>query len=595
MLVTKTELLPLGHRRVAHFTFSTMTSLRNSNMATCQRPNPRKLFVLTSWVTLGCFALLLFSRWSSISKRLQILPGRATNVSDLDTATGTIPDRSGADHPIKKLFHKSEAEFNEILSRQSTTFEMAASEYSRRYQRDPPPGFKVWYEYAARHKFLMIDEFDIIDEALAPFWGLSGREVKRRLNDVRDNGPLMSHCVPSNGTAQAGCKQLGGELLRLLREPEISQYLPEVDLLINTLDEPRVLLWGDNGLVSDRGGTALLHWTDLSHRHVWDELTASCYRDSSFRAASSLSAIHGSETTGSTFYTDKSHEVDLCRHPEYSAMHGVWRSPMTLSTTRSTVPILSPAVLSTMGDIPFPAAAYSNQVYTYEESEDTDWENKIAGLYWAGSTTGSFQNADDQGWKRDHRQRFVSLANNLEPKDHTYLWRSDGDVAWKEFKSSTLNHSFYKVHFTDVVQCADRTTGDAVRAYSNIHDVDTRKEAFRYTLTFDLDGNGHSGRFYRLLNSRSLPLKQTVFREWHDERLQPWQHYVPISLTMEDLPEVVRYMVDEDEGRQVAALIAEKGRQWSLRALRPVDQVIYLFRLMIELSRLQDPSRPASR
>jgi hypothetical protein len=86
-----------------------------------------------------------------------------------------------------------------------------------------------------------------------------------------------------------------------------------------------------------------------------------------------------------------------------------------------------------------------------------------------------------------------------------------------------------------------------------------------------------------------------VFREWHDERLQPWQHYIPISLSMDDLPEVVRYLVEEEEGRQIAALMAERGRQWSLRALRPVDQVIYLFRLMIELSRLQEPSRPASR
>jgi hypothetical protein len=86
-----------------------------------------------------------------------------------------------------------------------------------------------------------------------------------------------------------------------------------------------------------------------------------------------------------------------------------------------------------------------------------------------------------------------------------------------------------------------------------------------------------------------------VFREWHDDRLQPWQHYVPISLGMEELPEVVRYLVGEKEGRELAALLAENGRQWSLRALRPVDQVIYLYRLMLELSRLQDPTRPASR
>jgi hypothetical protein len=58
-----------------------------------------------------------------------------------------------------------------------------------------------------------------------------------------------------------------------------------------------------------------------------------------------------------------------------------------------------------------------------------------------------------------------------------------------------LNYSLYNLHFTDVIQSADRTMDDAVRAYCNIQDVEPRKEAFRYTLTFDLDGNGHSGRF----------------------------------------------------------------------------------------------------
>jgi hypothetical protein len=223
------------------------------------------------------------------------------------------------------------------------------------------------------------------------------------------------------------------------------------------------------------------------------------------------------------------------------------------------------------------------------------WDNKTAGLYWAGSTTGSFQQAGDQGWKQDHRQRLVGVTNNLEQKPHMYLRRRGGSAVWERHNSDTLNQSLYNVYFTSIVQCADPTTEKTIRAYFDIHDVEPRREAFRYTLTFDLDGNGHSGRYYRLLNSRSLPLKQTVFREWHDERLQPWQHYVPISLSLEDLPEVVRYLVDEEEGQQMAAQMAERGREWSLRALRPVDQAIYLFRLMIELSRLQDPSRSASR
>lgn len=63
---------------------------------------------------------------------------------------------------------------------------------------------------------------------------------------------------------------------------------------------------------------------------------------------------------------------------------------------------------------------------------------------------------------------------------------------------------------------------------------------------------------------------------------------------MNDLPEAVRYLAGEEEGRQIAAMLAERSRQWSLRALRPIDQAIYVFRLMLELARLQDPDRPAS-
>jgi len=560
------------------------------NMSIRRCSNSRKLLLLASWVTFILMIPMVFLRLFPLSTHLEAPPGGAVDTTDPSgTAVTTL------EHPVKTLFHRAEAEFSELLAKQSTTLEEAVIEYSRRYRRDPPPGFKIWYGYAVRHKSMMIDEFDIIDEALAPFWRLSGLEVKRALDSVRGDGPLISHCHPSDGVNEAGCRPLGVELLRLLQEPELSQHLPEVDMLINVLDEPRVLLGGDSDLASDRGGIVIPDWTDLSHRQVWSKITASCHWDSSFGATPPRSGTHGSETTCPAFYTDKSDEVDLCRHPEYSAMHGIWRSPTTLMVTRSVVPILSPAVLSTMGDIPIPAAAYSSSGFAYDESEDIYWENKTAGLYWAGSTTGSFQKADEQEWKRDHRQRFVSLANDLEPELHAYLWRPRGGVVWEERRASTLNHSFYNVHFTALVQFADSTTKDTIGAYFKIHDVEPRREAFRYTLAFDLDGNGHSGRFYRLLNSRSLPLKQTVFREWHDERLQAWQHYVPISLSMEDLPEVVRYLVDEEEGRQISTVMAERGREWSLRALRPIDQVIYLFRLMIELSRLQDPSRPASR
>lgn len=543
---------------------------------------PKRVLALAIWVTLLSLTLLTFLGYPAPSTIFQILPDGFSVPAHLGDTTTTL-----AEHPVKTLVRKAETEFEELLAKQSTSFEMASSEYVRRYKRLPPPGFEMWYEFATRHDSLIIDEFDIINEALAPFWSLSGVELKRRLEKVR--GPSISHCRPSEHQEQAGCEPLGDEVQQLLREAGALAHLPGMEILVNEMDEPRVLRGGNDSVVEVRDDDPQLGWTDLSHQHIWDQVTAGCRHNNHLRVTYPAPTIGGLELSN-----DKSNAADLCRHQEYSNMHGLWRSPASFSAIRAKVPILSPAVLSTMGDIPFPAAAYLNNAYTYEESEDMPWNNKTAGLYWAGKTTGSFQEAADQGWKQDHRQRFVSFTNNLEPRTHTYLWRQHKNEPWQEHTSSALGRSLYAVHFTGVVQCADQATEDAIHDYFQIHDEEPREEAFKYTLTFDLDGNGHSGRFYRLLNSRSLPLKQTVFREWHDERLQPWLHYIPISLGMQDLPEVVRYLADEEEGRRVAAMLAERGRQWSLRALRPIDQAIYVFRLMLELARLQDPDRPAS-
>ena len=560
------------------------SSSANSKMATRLCSRLKKVLALAIWATLLWLTLyiLLGPRTPYLQKR----PNRVATPAQLDLKPAAI-----AEHPIRNLFHKAEADFDKLLARQSSSLDMAVAEYVRRYQRDPPSGFEAWYDYAARHHSIIIDEFDIINEALAPFWSLTGAEVKRRLSIVR--GPSISHCKLFDREDQADCEALGGELLELLREAGLMALLPEMDILINEMDEPRVLR-GDYDEFESLGDSRELGWTDLSHRDVWHDITDGCRHNDISAAKQPSPAIRESDVAGLNLVIDKADAVNLCRHPEYSNMHGVWRSPTSLSVTRAKVPILSAAVPSTMGDIPFPAAAYLNRAYTYEETEDMPWEGKTPALYWAGKTTGSYQEATGQAWKQDHRQRFVSFANDLERRAHTHLWRPSGIEKWHKRSSSKLNPLLYAVHFTDVVQYADQTTNDDIRDYFEIHDEEPREEAFKYTLTFDLDGNGHSGRFYRLLNSWSLPLKQTVFREWHDERIQPWLHYVPISLSMEDLPEVVRYLADDEEGKQVAVLMAEKGREWSLRALRPVDQAIYLYRLLLELARLQDPGRPES-
>ena len=88
-----------------------------------------------------------------------------------------------------------------------------------------------------------------------------------------------------------------------------------------------------------------------------------------------------------------------------------------------------------------------------------------------------------------------------------------------------------------------------------------------------------------------MVLKQTVLREWHDERLIPWVHYIPVSLSMEELPEIMRYMTSDKDGMRRAREIADASRDWHGRVLRREDFTIYLYRLMLELARIMDPKR----
>jgi hypothetical protein len=88
------------------------------------------------------------------------------------------------EHPIPKLMADAEGRFRKLLSRQSQTLKAAVNEYKRRYDRDPPKGFDHWWKFAMDNNVKMVDEYDGLVEDLAPFWGISGEELRRRASQV---------------------------------------------------------------------------------------------------------------------------------------------------------------------------------------------------------------------------------------------------------------------------------------------------------------------------------------------------------------------------------------------------------------------------
>lgn len=227
--------------------------------------------------------------------------------------------------------------------------------------------------------------------------------------------------------------------------------------------------------------------------------------------------------------------------------------------------------------------------FRYDKAHDIDWDKKRNNLYWAGSTTGGFA-LDDQ-WRYYQRQRFVKLAQNLEGQQHYYLREKGGVVG--RIKSSFLNSRLFDVTFTKIFQCKRKYCREQ-SAYFTVKSW-TRTEHFNHDSCSIWMGTALAVAITNyLLQNQFRSLKQTLFREWHDERLMPWVHYVPISQGMEEIPELVLYLTSTEAGQERAKEIGEQGREWFYEAFRDIYLSIYTYRLLLELARLQDPKRQAS-
>ena len=491
-------------------------------------------------------------------------------------------------HPVESLISRNKNTFAELLRNQSSTYSRAIEYYKARYRIDPPPGFKAWYEFAVSAQSPIIDEYDMIHDALKPFLKLSGKEVRHMMQQAL-NEPYheLWSCQLSSKTSKTECTHPYRNHDRhfgLLFDDALKNMgwkLPNITILINHLDEPRLL----SKPSSIEGGNPF-KLTDLSMKPTWDKLTQYCGHQKRDMANTDIRT--SLKTFGLPFVTDSKYAKDLCEHPEYRAMHGLLISPPTFRLIEGLVPVLSTGAFSTMGDILFPSPAYTESDFEYNDRNDPDWEDKRNNLYWAGSNTGGY--ATNNNWAYFHRQRFVTLAQNLEGARQKYYYlRLVHDVI-SRISSWFLNGRLFDVAFSQIFSCKTELCRDQ-SLYFNLRAWAHKDEAFRSRLVFDLDGNGISGRYYKLLASKSTPLKQTLLKEWHDERLVPWVHYVPVSQSMEELPELVTYFTSTSSGQARAREIAEQGREWHFKALREVDFSIYNYRLLLELARLQDPNR----
>ncbi|KAL0467556.1 capsule protein [Neurospora intermedia] len=507
-----------------------------------------------------------------------------------ESAAQRLTSQHPSQHPVAQLMGKAKADFDSMLSRQSKTYEAAVEEYKRRYKVEPPPGFRGWYDFAVKSQSPIIDDFDTIYHSVSPFWKFSGQEVMGLMNDAYyARYSELWLCTFHGVTAKTECRhpyRTFDRHLTLLLDTvlgDLAGVLPDIKFVVNHLDEPRVVL----PRISPPDGWRF-SLMDMSHKPIWKELNGPCASSSS----EPNDTTNGIDTFGLPFVTSTASSLDICANPSYANTYGLFTSPVSMRLFMGLVPVFSTGAPSTMSDILYPSAAYIESGFIYDPTRDIPWEQKSNNLYWAGSTTGGYSSDSSSSatsqWKSFHRQRFVSLAQNLNRQRHTYLRSLNGAIT--RVTSPFLNSRLFSVFFTRFQFCSPASCR-AQRSFFRTKSYADKDEALHSRLVFDLDGNGISGRYYKLLASNSAVLKQTLLREWHDDRLVPWVHYFPVSMGMEEVPELVMYLTSTEEGREKAREVAEGGKEWWAKALRERDMGVYLYRLLLEVGRLQDGVR----
>ncbi|BGP16588.1 hypothetical protein JCM10213_000498 [Rhodosporidiobolus nylandii] len=525
------------------------------------------------------------------------------------------PDPALQPHPIHHLIRQAKKEWKAKVEGQSKDLRAAITEYERRYKRRPPKGFADWYFYAKANDFVMVDEFDLMMRQVEPFLAVKPSTMVQRHDRLQGFEPedekhwLYDKCFTVQLKQHGGVLDAHGpmknanertdQMLKLLGG--IAKYLPDMNVTFTGHDVPWVVLSGENRALHverARAGQVLSDAEAEDYKDPWeyDGWAQICPPDSPLRRVppfdDRMTKGHiYTEPRHKSFIKDHTAAMDLCTHPESQLIHGftAWPGPRP--------GLLYPVFVSTTTSMHSDLLIPPIDQYDRRKGDDPAWEDKKENkAFWLGTTTGADLNIEHMR-KWSQRPRLCrlpfqagSITLPYAPSDSNTTG-IPGPMGSLTARSQALAQRYFDFKFLgEAKQCHDPKVCAEFEKEFLWRDWAEPEEQNQYKYLVDVDGNGWSGRFHRLMSTNSLVLKQTLFPEWYSDMIQPWVHYVPISTDYSDLWTAMAFFLGDENGvgahDEIAKEIAAEGKRWTEMHWRWVDMEIYMYRLLLEYSRI---------
>lgn len=609
---------------------------------------------------ISLLAVLLLGLWwyilpqsHSFRERLSVISHTTLPVQQQLLPVSTPPKRPKKNHPIDQLIVRANEEFRTLIGKETKNLQDAATAYRNRRGRQPPPGFDKWFEYAYKEKSAVIVEefFDKIYEDLEPFWGVPAKQIREQANYFLHRISVRGGNVSTRTDIEVEERPwmvLWGDMVG-----SVKAFLPDLDLAVNVMDESRLVVpWEEiNGymanaekgrrvvreeeLRTDFGGLEeSIKYLDQfppepfdpkwqAEGPYWPLAVAGCPPDSLARSAYIESDVSRPPTIrndfpNNTYYgyvQNWTYTQSPCDHPALQGFHGTFVEPISISTSKKFFPLFGGSKLPMNNEILLPPAMYwtDDPFYSGGDEHGKPWEEKEDKLIWRGAASGGRNR--ENNWTRFQRHRFVSMVNATSVKqaelhlptrppnfilpapgayDLVVQRSGAGDTAFSDWVATWSDAAFvHLLCFPD----ENPPHCPYTDPYFRVEPGMPMQEQFnRSKYLPDLDGNSFSGRYRGFLGSTSVPIKATIYQEWHDSRLVPWKHFVPMDNSFIDLYGIMEYFVGngiegleghDEEGKRIAL----EGKEWKERVLRKEDMSVTVLRLLLEYARLCDDGR----
>ncbi|WVN88726.1 uncharacterized protein L203_103939 [Cryptococcus depauperatus CBS 7841] len=517
-------------------------------------------------------------------------------------------------HPILDLMKRGQEKWEDLLNRQSSTLPQAVIEYKRRYNRAPPRGFEQWWQFCKRNKVKIVDDYDQIFRDVEPYFALSPTLFRKRVDELGQT-PHTSQITLS----PTGASTLYGErahsarprLLFQLLEP-IAQLLPaEISFSLSDHDLGSWLLGDDQkqaALIAIKEGRFLTEeelkgYEKREGRMPVKGLVSVCPPGSPGwqHGVAIRDGVQVEQLLHETsFIYDPFLTFDFCYNPDLLHNHGA----LSWNFVRETMlrPIFQLSKFSRNPEfLTTPLEAYENFISVSAQKKYSPWNEKtINKLFWRGSSTGdsySKRSNTNYTWRESHRPRLALKTQAQTGEENVWVRRG---YAWEKesWPLAKLNEAYMDVGLTGGPHQCKKEDGTCAEMEKEIifKGRVSPEQSAKYKYVFDIDGNGWSSRFHRLLMSGSVVIKATIYPEWISDWLIPWVHYIPCKIDYSDLYDIMSFFIGSPDGTSnghdnLAKSIADQAKKFGEEHWRWEDMQAYMFRLLLEYSRLFSDDR----